>query len=239
MVFKAYLLGFCKCVDLAFKELSKAHLHDMEDSWLDHYGMAVHLEDTAEDILGLLAQALGWMENFDRKTLRIRPPTVMYSRSRTLSLSDPYRDALISRLRLRIDYLICLDLLPHQVPRSSSRARRPPEQTRAPVDPVFDDVTPFLRQSMPPSEVAIPDHETAWEQMSQAIETLQELEETGHDLLTWEINMRSRVWRNKDLNIVRSLFKVSARGGRQCIADDDRASSTNAYKTSRADTLRL
>lgn len=68
LVFKAFLLGYCKSIDLAYKELSKGHLHDVEDCWLDHYGLPVHLEDEAESILGLLDHALRWLDGFDRES---------------------------------------------------------------------------------------------------------------------------------------------------------------------------
>lgn len=161
----------------------------------------------------------------------------MRMRPRTLNLLDPYREALISRLRLRIDYLVCLDMLPREVPRSFGRIERPVEPTRAPVTPVFDDVTPYLRQSMPPSQVTIPDHESSWAQMSGAIESLQELGDTDDDLSTWEITRRSRAWRRNDLNIARSLFKVGALNGVYTVADHGRAFSMSVYTTSRVDML--
>lgn len=67
VVFKAFLMGYCKSIDLAYKELSKNHLHDVEDCWLDHYGLPVHLEDPADGILDLLEQAYIWLEGFDRE----------------------------------------------------------------------------------------------------------------------------------------------------------------------------
>lgn len=67
VVFKAFLLGYCKSIDLAYKELSKDHLHDVEDCWLDHYGVAVHLEDPAETILEVLNQAYIWLYDYDRE----------------------------------------------------------------------------------------------------------------------------------------------------------------------------
>ena len=55
---RAYTIGFAKCVDLAYQELSRGHVNDGEDCWLDHYGISVNLADSTENVLELLDQAV-------------------------------------------------------------------------------------------------------------------------------------------------------------------------------------
>jgi hypothetical protein len=203
VVFKAFLLGYCKSIDLAFTELSKGHLHDVEDCWMDHYGIAVHLEDSADSMLGLLDHALGWLDEFDRKS--VDDITAYVS---LMTLLDPYRSALQSRIQLRIELLALLHVLPAEPSWHPQRISRQPKVTWPPSMTVFDNVTPYLRQVMPPSEVSIPSHEDAWSQAVDAIRSCHALRDVGSDLLTWEIFMRSKTWRREDWNIVRSLYKV-------------------------------
>lgn len=77
VVLKAFLLAYCKSVDLAFKEFAKGHVQDMEDCWMDHYGIAVHLEDKTEDIAGLLEHACAWLEESDRELADLRRGTTL------------------------------------------------------------------------------------------------------------------------------------------------------------------
>lgn len=203
IVFKAFLLGYCKSIDLAYKELAKNHLHDVEDCWLDHYGMAVHLEDPTENILGLLDHALGWLDGFDRESHATISQCVRLTPS-----TDAYRSALQARIRLRIEYLVILHILPHEPTWIPGPMDRPTETTRPPAMTVFDNVMPYLRQTMPPSDVTIPTHKDSWSQMTDAMTSIHALRDVGSDLLTWEIFTRSRTWRRMELNIVRSLYKV-------------------------------
>jgi hypothetical protein len=74
---------------------------------------------------------------------------------------------------------------------------------------VFDDVTRFLRQHMPPFTVTIPSHEEATAAQRRNIEAIESLEVLGNDLLSWQIASRGRAWSKRDSSIVRSLYKVS------------------------------
>lgn len=71
VVLQAWLAAYCKCIDLAYKELSKGHINDMEDVWMDHYGIAVHLDDLTSDIDSQLGAALDWLDTW-QCTLRSR-----------------------------------------------------------------------------------------------------------------------------------------------------------------------
>lgn len=73
---------------------------------------------------------------------------------------------------------------------------------------VFDEVTPFLRQHMPPFTVTIPSHQGASAAMRGMIQAMDNLEILGNDLLSWQIATRGRAWLEKDLSIVRSRYKV-------------------------------
>ena len=125
-----------------------------------------------------------------------------------MSQPDPYRSALQTRIRLRIEYLALLHILPTEPSWNVESITRPTEPTRAPSTPVFDSVLPYLRQTMPPSDVTIPNHADSWTHMLDAMERLYCVRDINSDLLTWEISTRARAWRRKDLNIVRSLYKV-------------------------------
>lgn len=78
---------------------------------------------------------------------------------------------------------------------------------------VFDDMTPYLRQHMPPFTITIPSHEEAAEQQRRNIEAIEDLEVLGNDLLSWQVASKGRTWLKRDASIVRSLYKVSPRYG--------------------------
>jgi len=78
---------------------------------------------------------------------------------------------------------------------------------------VFDDMTPYLRQHMPPFTITIPSHEEAAEQQRRNIEATEDLEVLGNDLLSWQVASKGRTWLKRDASIVRSLYKVSPRYG--------------------------
>ena len=73
---------------------------------------------------------------------------------------------------------------------------------------VFDDVTPFLRQHMPPFTVSIPSHQEARAEMRGMLQAIANLEILGNDLLSWQIATRGRAWLERDMSIVRSRYKV-------------------------------
>jgi len=79
----------------------------------------------------------------------------------------------------------------------------------------FDDMTPYLRQHMPPFTITIPSHEKAAEQQRRNIEAIEDLEILGNDLLSWQVASKGRTWLKRDASIVRSLYKVSSCCG-QC-----------------------
>jgi hypothetical protein len=74
---------------------------------------------------------------------------------------------------------------------------------------VFDDMTPYLRQHMPPFTITIPTHEEAAEQQRRNIEAIDNLGILGNDLLSWQVASKGRTWSRRDASIVRSLYKVS------------------------------
>jgi hypothetical protein len=78
---------------------------------------------------------------------------------------------------------------------------------------VFDDMTPYLRQHMPPFTITIPTHEEAAEQQRRNIEAIDNLELLGNDLLSWQVASKGRTWVKRDASIVRSLYKVSSQCG--------------------------
>lgn len=92
---------------------------------------------------------------------------------------------------------------PHEDPLSTDEV-----DTTKPDGLVFDDVTPFLRQHMPPFTVSIPSHQEARAEMRGMIQAIDNLEILGNDLLSWQIATRGRAWLERDVSIVRSRYKV-------------------------------
>lgn len=92
---------------------------------------------------------------------------------------------------------------PHEDPLSADAV-----DTIKPDGLVFDDVTPFLRQHMPPFTVSIPSHQDARAEMRGMIRAIGNLEILGNDLLSWQIATRGRAWIERDTSIVRSRYKV-------------------------------
>ncbi|WVQ66041.1 uncharacterized protein L199_004219 [Kwoniella botswanensis] len=63
LVLRAYVLLYCKSIDLAYTEFAKGHVRDGEDCWLDHYGVAVRMSDPVEAVVNLANEALEWLEH--------------------------------------------------------------------------------------------------------------------------------------------------------------------------------
>ncbi|KAK8849672.1 hypothetical protein IAR55_005007 [Kwoniella newhampshirensis] len=74
LVLRAYVLLYCKTIDLVYTELAKGHVHDGEDCWLDHYGVAVRMSDPVVDIVYLADDALGWLESDECQNSIDLPP---------------------------------------------------------------------------------------------------------------------------------------------------------------------
>ena len=58
MNLRTYCLAYAKCIELAHEELKKGHVHDIEDCWLDTFGIPVKLEDHASEIIRELDTAI-------------------------------------------------------------------------------------------------------------------------------------------------------------------------------------
>nr|XP_031857702.1 uncharacterized protein CI109_006862 [Kwoniella shandongensis]KAA5524774.1 hypothetical protein CI109_006862 [Kwoniella shandongensis] len=141
LVLRAYVLLYCKTIDLVYSELAKGHVHDGEDCWLDHYGIAVRMSDPVADVVYLADDALGWLESDDNSLPRV------------------WREQLIHRLVFRRNFVRYLDSLSQ--PASDQRTnilvmRMVAESIEIPPPPsdtalaCFDSNMPaYLRQSMP------------------------------------------------------------------------------------------
>ena len=70
LVLRTFALAYSKTIDLVYSELSKGHVSDGEDCWLDHYGLPVQMTDSVPDIDNALDQALGWLDEYDGKLHR-------------------------------------------------------------------------------------------------------------------------------------------------------------------------
>lgn len=118
-------------------------------------------------------------------------------------------DAISRRLKERQTWLRQL----YSVPTSHDDGLEDRPDTVITIKPealVFDDMTPYLRQHMPPFTISIPSHEEACEAQRRNIQAIEDLQFLGSDLLSWQIASRGRTWSKRDASIVRSLYKVSA-----------------------------
>jgi len=64
MIFRTWLVAYCKSIDLAYVEFSKGHVNDVEDIWMDHFGIAVHLDDSVQEVDTQLDQAIMWIHEW-------------------------------------------------------------------------------------------------------------------------------------------------------------------------------
>jgi hypothetical protein len=69
IIFRTWLVAYCKSIDLAYVEFSKGHVNDVEDIWMDHFGIAVHLDDTVEEVDSQLDQAIMWIHEWGREII--------------------------------------------------------------------------------------------------------------------------------------------------------------------------
>ncbi len=65
LILRAFVLAYCKTIDLAYVELGKGHVNDGEDCWLDHYGLPVQMTDSANEIINVVDQAMDWLDQYD------------------------------------------------------------------------------------------------------------------------------------------------------------------------------
>ena len=64
-ILRSYVLAWGKTIDFAYQELSKGHVFDGEDCWLDHYGLPIRMMDAMEDIILTVEDAIDWLEYSD------------------------------------------------------------------------------------------------------------------------------------------------------------------------------
>jgi len=69
IIFRTWLVAYCKSIDLAYVEFSKGHVNDVEDIWMDHFGIAVHLDDTVQEVDSQLDQAIMWIHEWGREVI--------------------------------------------------------------------------------------------------------------------------------------------------------------------------
>jgi hypothetical protein len=79
----AYALAYCKTVELVYAELSKGHVHDGEDCWLDHYGLPIQLSDEVDDIIRALDDGIDRLDRLEGES---------FYRSRLTRLEDWIQD---------------------------------------------------------------------------------------------------------------------------------------------------
>ncbi|OXB36847.1 hypothetical protein J007_03411 [Cryptococcus neoformans] len=180
-ILRAYLLLYCKTIDLVYTELSKGNTIEGEDCWLDHYGLPIKVNDDVEAIVEFANEALAWLENVKADSL------------------DAFGDQLINRLVFRRNYLRYLDcaasvdisleqtLLVMQLTAqdTSPSAIQPSEIIRLGFDPK---IPSYLRQNMPLPEFRQPTFKQSWECMINMTEELLHVErlmDTG-DWMQWK-----------------------------------------------------
>lgn len=75
-ILRAYLLLYCKTIDLVYTELSKGNIIEGEDCWLDHYGLPIKVNDDVEAIVEFANEALAWLENVKADCMSYPKPSV-------------------------------------------------------------------------------------------------------------------------------------------------------------------
>lgn len=182
-ILRAYLLLYCKTIDLVYTELSKGNTVEGEDCWLDHYGLPVKVNDDVETIVEFANEALAWLENVKADSL------------------DSFGEQLINRLVFRRNYLRYLDcaasvdisleqtllVMRLTAQDTSPSAIQPSEITRLGFDPK---IPSYLRQCMPLPEFRQPTFKQSWECMINMTEELLHVERllgTG-DWIQWKVS---------------------------------------------------
>lgn len=75
-ILRAYLLLYCKTIDLVYTELSKGNIIEGEDCWLDHYGLPIKVNDDVEAIVEFANEVLAWLENVKADCMSYPKPSV-------------------------------------------------------------------------------------------------------------------------------------------------------------------
>ncbi|KAI9451627.1 Mak10-domain-containing protein [Lactarius psammicola] len=86
VVIRAAIMGFLKCCDLVWRELSKGKLHDTEDWHSEKFDVSLMESTPVATVLSQLEDAKSWIQFL-------------------LPESSPWRGALLDRISLRIDLL--------------------------------------------------------------------------------------------------------------------------------------
>ncbi|RSH93283.1 hypothetical protein EHS25_007637 [Saitozyma podzolica] len=214
---RAYVLAYCKTIDLAYTELSKGHIYDGEDCWLDHYGLPVQLSDSVGDINHILDMAI---EEADVEGLAPLAHRLSFRKGLLNAFAEHTGSATETNLEYDPSFLESITIMIAPV-EASSRARGS-----------FDTRMPsHLRQNMPLPAVAIPSHSETWKAMggiNSRLKALAALLSTS-DPMDWECALRGHAWIAEDLPILRSMFKTAfcpPRGVDAPVATDDIVAST-------------
>ena len=64
-ILRAYGLAFAKSVELVYYELHKGHVRDVEDCWMESFGVVVKLDDRVEDALRELDRVRGMYQGLE------------------------------------------------------------------------------------------------------------------------------------------------------------------------------
>nr|XP_019000928.1 uncharacterized protein I203_06570 [Kwoniella mangroviensis CBS 8507]OCF64389.1 hypothetical protein I203_06570 [Kwoniella mangroviensis CBS 8507] len=178
LVLRAYVLLYCKSIDLAYTEFAKGHVRDGEDCWLDHYGVAVRMSDPVEDVVNLANEALEWLEH------QYSPVSYHWS--------DQMSKRLIHR-RNWVQYLAsssetstsCSPLL--RVMRIASDGIELITDSSDVAKAAFDSSIPsYLRQHMPLPEFEHPTQSLAWKDMKVIVDELINVEAIVSQEDSWD-----------------------------------------------------
>nr|ODN91038.1 hypothetical protein L203_01239 [Cryptococcus depauperatus CBS 7841] len=177
MVFRSFILLYCKSIDLVYNELSKGHVFEGEDCFLDHHGIPIHFEDSVESIIGIVSEALGWLE------------------SEHCLLEDNIRDQLINRVVFHRNFVLYLE--------SASNTSSTQKQNLLVMRMIAEDIIPstkassvamaafdshiisYLRQNMPYPEQKQLNFSDSWDTMLCLVKELLSFE-TMEDEASWE-----------------------------------------------------
>ncbi|RXK35454.1 hypothetical protein M231_07309 [Tremella mesenterica] len=146
---RIYVVAFVKTVELVWNEISKKHVNDSEDMWMDHYGIPISLTDPVEDIVNYMQFALS-----------------------QLNRGDPWEEDVHVRLENRMTLLLCLHVyaqgkIPHStLDHMRELLDRPLHlQTDYPKEGFEDNMPSYIRQSMPLLPVHLPSVEESYQEL--------------------------------------------------------------------------
>ncbi|ORY34782.1 Mak10 subunit, NatC N-terminal acetyltransferase-domain-containing protein [Naematelia encephala] len=174
---RSYIYAYLKTIELAYAELSKGHVLDGEDVWLDHYGLPIEMFDDVDTILQEMDRGAHW----------------------ALESNDPWMFELGKRFRVRAGIIRVLLAKSVDPPECDLTFTLNPGRAAS----LFDEnMSRYLRQNMPLPTLSVPSHEEALNSIFEMFQDIRFAHVEELQELLW-----ARHRRGPHLPLVRSVFK--------------------------------